>query len=151
MPLVLSRLIASVEPVPEVTLLPARSRTHTVTLEVAAPLAGIGFGTNVGAPRLFAGPKPVNDAVPVAAVSVPDVPVASQTSALASLMLKRTVEPVAPAVLQVAGLPAPPAGTVLMTVAVQWVVVLPVCHRFSVTGVAVKTGLPAASWTWKVT
>ena len=76
----LMRLIVSVEPVPEVTLLPERSRTHTVTLEVATPLAGIGFGENVGAPRLLAAPKPVKEAVPVAVppVKAVDEPTASQ-------------------------------------------------------------------------
>jgi len=52
-----------------------------------------------------------------------DEPVASQVSALASLIVNFTVEPVAPAVLAVAGLPVPPAGLVTVTVAVQAVVV----------------------------
>ena len=146
------RLIESVEAAPEVTLLPEASRTHTVTLEVETPLAGIGFGVNVGAPRFVAAPKPVKEAVPVAVppVKAVDEPVASQTCATASLIVNFTVEPVAPAVVAVAGLPAPPAGVVLSVVAEQSVVV-PVLYRFRVIGVTTKTGLPEASWTWKVT
>ena len=60
-----------------------------------------------------------------------------------------TVEPVAPAVVAVAGLPFVPAGLLLVTVAEQAVVV-PVLYRFRVIGVATKTGLPEASWTWNV-
>jgi len=66
---VLIRLIVSVEPVPEVTLLPAASRTQTVTLDVATPFAGIGFGVNEIGARVAAAPKPVKEA---------DEPVASQ-------------------------------------------------------------------------
>jgi hypothetical protein len=78
---VLSRLIESVEPVPEVTLLPEPSRTQTVTLDVATPFAGIGFGVNEIGARVAAAPKPVNEAVPVAVppVKAVDEPVASQT------------------------------------------------------------------------
>ena len=46
----------------------------------------------------------------------------------------------------VAGLPAPPAGTVEVVVALQGVVV-PVLKLVSVIDVLAKTGLPAASWT----
>ncbi len=80
-PAALIRLIVSAEPVPVVTVLPEASRTHTVTLEVATPLAGIGAGVNSGAPRFAAAPKPVKEAVPVAVppVKAVDEPVASQT------------------------------------------------------------------------
>ena len=73
-----TRLIASVEPVPEVTLFPARSRTQTVMVDVATPFAGIGFGVNAGLPRLFAGPKPVNVTAAVEEVKPAEVATASQ-------------------------------------------------------------------------
>lgn len=142
---VLIRLIESVAPVPEVTLLPAVSRTQTVMVEVEAPFAGIGFGVAV-AVSCVAAPKPVNEAWAVAEVRPADDAVASHVWATASLIVNLTVLPVAPPVVAVAGFPAPPAGVVLTTVAAQAVVV-PVLNRFRVIGVATKTGFPAASWT----
>jgi len=133
-----------IESVAVVTVLPPASLTQIVIVEVEAPLAGIGFGDALKL-RALAVPKPVNEACAVALVSVPEVAVASQVSALASLTVNVTELPVA-AVEAVAGLPAPPAGVVLATVAVQRVVVV-VLYRLSVIEFTPKTGFPAASWT----
>lgn len=113
------RLIESVAPV---TVLFAASLTQTVIVDVATPFAGIGFGEAV-APRCVAAPEPLNEIVLDAGVSEPDVAVAVHDSAVASEMWNVTVVPV-DGVLAVAGLPVPPAGVVLVTVAPQWVVVL---------------------------
>jgi len=133
----------------EVTVLFAASFTQTEMVDCEEPFAGIGFGEAL-ATRCVAAPVPVKEIVVDAGVSPLDVAVAVQASATASAIVNFTVEPVAPRVVAVAGLPAPPAGEVLTTVAVQAVVV-PVLYRFRVIGVATKTGLPEASWTWKVT
>jgi hypothetical protein len=137
-----------IESVAVVTLLPPASRTQIVIVDVAppppAPPIGIGFGAAANV-RFVAVPKPVNEMGAVALVSVPDEAVASQVSALASLIVNLTVLPVS-AVEAVAGLPVPPTGLVTVTVAVHTVVV-PVLKRLSVIGVTPKTGLPARSWT----
>ena len=153
-PAVAFRLIESIDPVPEVTLFPDASRTQTVIDDVETPLAGIGFGVNFGDPRFAAAPKPVKEAVPVAVPpeKLVDEATASQVSALALLIVNFTVEPVAPAVEAVSGFAGNGptlVGVVDWTFAVQSVVV-PVWFRVRVTGVAVKTGLPDASWTWTV-
>ena len=110
-----------IESFAEVTVFPAASLMQTVIVEVATPLAGIGFG-ETDAVSCVGVPKPVNEMVEVAAVSAPDVAVASQASAAASLSVNLTVVAV-DGVLAVAGFPAPPAGVVLTVVAAQRVAV----------------------------
>ena len=106
-----------------VMVLPAASFTQTVMVELEAPLRGIGFGETV-APSCVGAPKPVNEIAADAGVTpaVADA-VAVHVSARASLMVNFTVVPLED-VLAVAGLPEPPAGVVLTTVAPQFVVVL---------------------------
>jgi hypothetical protein len=110
-----------IESLAEVTVLFPASLTQTVIVDVDEPFAGIGFGEAV-ALRWVAAPEPLNEIVVDAGVSDPEVAVAVQDSAVASEMWNVTVVPV-DGVLAVAGLPVPPAGVVLVTVAPQWVVV----------------------------
>ncbi len=114
-----ARLIESVTPV---TVLFPASFTQTVIVDDDEPLFGIGFGEAV-ATRWVAAPEPLNETVLDAGVRVPDVAVAVHDSAVPSATWNVTVVPV-DGVLAVAGLPAPPAGDVLVTVAEQWLVVL---------------------------
>ena len=140
-----ARLMVSVAPV---TVLLAASLTQTAMVDWETPLAGIGFGEALAA-RCVAGPAPVNEIVVAAGVSPLDVAVAVHTSATASLIVNRTVVPLAD-VPEVAGLPVTPAGVVLVAVAPQMVEVFGwfICR---VTAVGPKTLLPPASWTWTVT
>ena len=110
-----------IESFAEVTVLPAASLRQTVMVEVETPFAGIGSGAAV-AVRWVGVPNPAKETVAVADVSVPDVAVASQLSATASLIVNLTVVPV-DSELAVAGFPAPPAGVVLTVVAEQSVAV----------------------------
>jgi hypothetical protein len=110
-----------IESVALVTVLKATSLTQTETADWDAPFAGIGLGDAVAA-NLAAAPKPVNEMVAAPGTSGPDVAVAVHASARASLIVNVTVESVAD-VAAVAGFPAPPAGTVLTTVAEQKAVV----------------------------
>ncbi len=103
-----------IESLAEVTVLPDASLMQTVMVDVETPLAGIGFGDTVALSWVGL-PKPENEMVAVAGVSVPEVAVVSQASATESESVNFTVVPV-PA-LAVAGLPAPPAGVVLTVVA----------------------------------
>jgi hypothetical protein len=147
LPPVLELNARSIESVTVVTVLFAASLTHTVIVDCELPFAGIGFGDAV-ADRCVGVPAPVNEIVAVVGVRPVDVAVAVQASATASLIVNFTVVPDAE-VLAVAGLPDPPAGTVLVTVAPHsvalfgWVIV-------SVIAVGPNTWLPAASWTWTV-
>lgn len=127
-----------------VTVLFAASFTQTVIVDCETPFAGIGFGETdvvicVGVP------KPENEMVPEAEVSEPDVAVAVHASATLSLIVNFTVVPDA-SVLADVGLPPPPAGVVLVTVAPQSVLVFG-WVMVSVIGVGPKTLLPPASWT----
>jgi len=119
---VLELKVRLIESLAEVTVLFPASLTQTVIVDVDEPFAGMGFGEAV-ALRCVAAPEPVNEIVLEAGVSVPEVAVAVHDSAVASEMWNVTVVPV-DGVLAVAGLPLPPAGVVLITVAPQWVVVL---------------------------
>jgi hypothetical protein len=101
----------------EVTVLFAASFTQTEMVDCETPFAGIGFGEAV-ATRCVAAPAPLKEIVVDAGVSPLEVAVAVQASATASAIVNFTVVPV-DAVLAVAGLPAPPAGVVLVTVAPQ--------------------------------
>ncbi len=128
-----------------VTVLPAASFTQIVIVELEAPLRGIGLGETV-APSAVGAPTPVNEIAADAGVTpaVADA-VAVHDSATASLRVNFTVVPLE-AVFPVAGLPEPPAGVVLTTVAPQLVVVLG-RYMLRVTGVGPKTLLPAVSCT----
>jgi hypothetical protein len=76
------------------------------------------------ATNLAAAPTPVNEMVAAPGTSGPDVAVAVHASARASLIVNVMVEPVG-GVAAVAGFPAPPAGTVLTTIAEQKKAVVP--------------------------
>lgn len=104
------------------TVFPAASLTQIVIVELDAPFRGIGFGETV-APSADGAPAPVNEIVADAGVT-PAVAeaVAVHDSASESLIVNVTVVPLEE-VLAVAGLPEPPAGVVLTTVAPQFVVV----------------------------
>ena len=104
-----------------VTVLPALSLMHTEIVDIATPLAAIGFGEAVAVICVGA-PNPVNDTVDDACVSEPEDAVAVHASAEESLIVNFTVVPL-DAVFPVAGLPAPPAGVVLFTIALQRLVV----------------------------
>jgi len=132
--------------VAEVTVLPPLSLRQTLIVDVATPLAGIGFGVTVTA--IVAGePKPVNDAVPVVLVRLNDVATASHVSAFESATVKVTVD-VVELVWPAPGLPValPAEGLTAVTVALHKVVV-PVWLSCSAMSWSVKLGLPAASWT----
>src|SRR5205823_12850438 len=120
-PPVLEAKARLIESVAEVTVFPAASLRQTVTVDVETPFAGIGFGA-ADAVRWVGAPNPAKETVAVAGVSVPDVAVASQLSATASLSVNLTVVPV-DSELAVAGFPEPPAGVVLTVVAGQRVAV----------------------------
>jgi hypothetical protein len=106
-----------------VTVLPDASFTQTVIVELDAPLRGIGFGETV-APSCVGAPAPMNEMGADAGVTpAVAVAVAVHVSTSASLMVNFTVVPLEE-VVAVAGLPEPPAGRVLLTVAPQFVVVL---------------------------
>jgi hypothetical protein len=107
--------------VAEVTVLFAASFTQTEMVDCEEPFAGIGFGAAL-ATRCVAVPVPLKEIVVDAGVSPLDVAVAVQASAMASAIVNFTVVPV-DEVLAVAGLPAPPVGVVLVTVAPQTVFV----------------------------
>jgi hypothetical protein len=113
-----TRLMLSVA---EVTVLFAASFTQNEMVDCDAPFAGIGFGAAL-ATRCVAVPVPLKEIVVDAGVSPLDVAVAVQASATASAIVNFTVVPV-DEVLEVAGLPAPPVGVVLVTVAPQTVFV----------------------------
>jgi len=147
-PPVLEVKARSIESITVVTVLLLASFTQTVIVEVETPLAGIGLGDAV-ALRCVGAPEPVNEIVVEAGVSEPDVAVAVHDSATLSAMWNVTVVPV-DGVVAVAGLPLPPTGVVLTTVAPQCVTV-PGLNISSVTGVGPKTLLPAASCTCTVT
>src|SRR5947209_5283209 len=127
----------------EVTVLFAASLRQTEMVDCEEPFAGIGLGEAVAA-RCVTAPVPLNEIVVDAGVSPLEVAVAVQASATASAIVNFTVVPV-DAVLAVAGLPAPPTGVVLVTVAPHttfvfgWFIV-------RVIGVGPNTLLPPASW-----
>lgn len=105
-----------IESVALVTAL-AASLTQTVIVDWDDPFAGIGFGAAL-ATRCVAVPAPTKLIVLDAGVSPVEVAVAVHDSTTASAIVNVTVVPLV-RVLAVAGLPAPPAGVVLVTVAPQ--------------------------------
>lgn len=121
-PPVLEVKVRLIESFAVVTVFPPASFTQTVMVEVDAPFAGIGLGEDV-ALSVVGVPAPTNEMVADAGVSEPDDAVAVHDSAVPSLIVNFTVVAV-DAVLAVAGLPAPPAGVVPVTVAAQRVAVL---------------------------
>ena len=147
-PPVLAVKTRRIESLEVVIVLFAASFTHTVIVDCDAPLAGMGFGDAV-AKRWLAAPVPVNEMVAEAGVSPLDVAVAVHDSTSASLIVNFTVVPNA-AVLAVAGLPPPPAGVVLRTVAPH-VAELFGWLRVNVIAVVPKNLLPPASCTCTVT
>lgn len=112
----------SIESVAPVTVLFAASLTQTLIVDCDEPFAGMGLGDAV-ATRCVAAPVPVKEIVVAAGVRPLEVAVAVHASATASLIVNFTVVPVDD-VLAMAGLPPPPVGVVLVTVAPQSVVVL---------------------------
>lgn len=136
------------ESVAPVTVLFAASLTQTVMVDWEAPLARIGFGEALTNSRTAA-PFPVNEIVAAAGVSPLDVAVAVHASATASLIVNFTVVPFAD-VVEVAGLPIPPGGVVLVTVAPHGLALLG-WFMVNVTFVGPNTLFPPASWTCTVT
>ena len=111
-----------IESVTLVTVLFPASLRHTVIVDCELPFAGIGFG-DADAARCVAVPLPVNEIVAAAGVRPVELAVAVHASATASLIVNFTVVPLE-AVFAVAGLPAPPAGVVPVTVAAHRVALL---------------------------